>query len=347
MAICGQNTLASCKGAHQHQQTRLWEMEIGEQRANQLESEARSNKDFRRSRMRDQRPVASLERVRRGGFQGAYHRGSYRDDSPALTAARLMASAASAPSEYRSRWSRTSSTRSTRSGAKVPSPTCNVTRAVSTPNAVKRASIAGVKCSPAVGAATDPRSSRVHRLVTLAIRGNIVAMDVWRQRNMADAIEACVKILHRLELEQPFAKFSPLQHFGLQFDRPAWRGKYQPAPRWRPCARVEPAPATGSRRLARSASPRFARSASPSRAAACAARKAAPESRGCRSAPADRLARSSDGKSANILSSSAPVARSMTSMRLGPRSAGGCCAISSSGRSKSKSATRSSHVCRS
>ena len=37
---------------------------------------------------------------------------------------------------------------------------------------------------------------------------------------------------------------------------------------------------------------------------------------------------------------SAPVARSITSMRLWPRSAGGCCAINSSGKSKSKSATR-------
>ena len=40
----------------------------------------------------------------------------------------------------------------------VPRPTCSVTRAISTPHAAICASICSVKCSPAVRAATDPRS---------------------------------------------------------------------------------------------------------------------------------------------------------------------------------------------
>ncbi len=48
----------------------------------------------------------------------------------------------------------------------------------------------------------------------------------------------------------------------------------------------------------------------------------------------------SEGKSAKFASRRAPVARFMTSMRLRPRSAGGCCAINSGGSSKSKSSTR-------
>ncbi len=43
-----------------------------------------------------------------------------------------------------------------RSGAKVPAPTCRVTAARSTPRAASAASSGGSKCSPAVGAATEP-----------------------------------------------------------------------------------------------------------------------------------------------------------------------------------------------
>ena len=53
---------------------------------------------------------------------------------------------------------------------------------------------------------------------------------------------------------------------------------------------------------------------------------------------------SSEGNSENRESRNAPVARSITSIRLCPRSAGGCCAISSSGSSKSKSVTRRSLI---
>ena len=52
----------------------------------------------------------------------------------------------------------------------------------------------GVKCSPAVGAATEPRSAREHRLVTFAIGRVVRPLDVRRQRHVADLLELRVKI---------------------------------------------------------------------------------------------------------------------------------------------------------
>ena len=46
-----------------------------------------------------------------------------------------------------------------------------------------------MKCSPAVGAATDPRSRREDRLVALAIGGVVAALDVRRQRHVADRVD--------------------------------------------------------------------------------------------------------------------------------------------------------------
>ena len=51
-----------------------------------------------------------------------------------------------------------SSTVSAFTGRNVPGPTCSVTNARETPFASMRASSASEKCSPAVGAATAPRS---------------------------------------------------------------------------------------------------------------------------------------------------------------------------------------------
>ena len=45
---------------------------------------------------------------------------------------------------------------STRTGWKVPAPTCKVTPAVAMPAAASAAISSGVKCRPAVGAATEP-----------------------------------------------------------------------------------------------------------------------------------------------------------------------------------------------
>ena len=109
-----------------------------------------------------------------------------------------------------------------------------------------------------------------------------------------------------LEFEQPLAELAALQHLGFQLDDSARRGKtrtladghFAPRPHQRPPSVL--ACGLGQHHFD------AARSASPSRAAACAAQKAAPESRGCRSAPADRPRARNDGKSANIASRSAP-----------------------------------------
>jgi hypothetical protein len=45
---------------------------------------------------------------------------------------------------------------STRTGWKVPAPTCRVTLAEAIPASVSEARSSGVKCRPAVGAATEP-----------------------------------------------------------------------------------------------------------------------------------------------------------------------------------------------
>ena len=64
------------------------------------------------------------------------------------------------------------------SGRNVSRPTCSVTRSTSS-----RASSSGVKCSPAVGAAAEPASSRVDRLVALGVGERLG--DVRRQRRLA------------------------------------------------------------------------------------------------------------------------------------------------------------------
>ena len=78
----------------------------------------------------------------------------------------------------RSPCSRCSARSSTATGRNVSSPTCSVTRSTSS-----RASSSGVKCRPAVGAAAEPASPRVDRLVPLGIGERLG--DVRRQRRLA------------------------------------------------------------------------------------------------------------------------------------------------------------------
>ena len=88
-----------------------------------------------------------------------------------------------------------------------------------------------MKCSPAVGAATDPFSLRKHRLVALAIRRRIVAMNVRRQRNMPDALQRSVKVLNRLEAQQSVSELSALDDLSLQLNRrPAGLGNTSISP---------------------------------------------------------------------------------------------------------------------
>ena len=77
-----------------------------------------------------------------------------------------------------------------------------------TPRARIWARISGVKCSPAVGAATDPRSPREHGLVSLAIAGNVGAVDIGRQRDMPELLELAEEIRNRLKSQRALAELS-------------------------------------------------------------------------------------------------------------------------------------------
>ncbi len=82
-------------------------------------------------------------------------------------------------------------------GWNVPRPTWRVISVVSIPRACDlRARISGVKCRPAVGAATDPRALR-RRSGSDPDRRDVCAGDVGRERNVADALEAGERNLGR------------------------------------------------------------------------------------------------------------------------------------------------------
>jgi hypothetical protein len=63
------------------------------------------------------------------------------------------------------------------------------------------------------------------RLVALAVGGGIVAADVGRQRDVADAVERGEKIIDRLETQQALAELAALQHLGFERDGAVGRGK--------------------------------------------------------------------------------------------------------------------------
>ena len=100
-------------------------------------------------------------------------------------------------------------------------------RAISTPLAVSASSICGVKCRPAVGAATEPRSLREDSLVALAIRSYIVTANVGRQRHVADAVEDGEEIVDRFEAQQTLAELAAFENFSLKLDSAVGRGKDQ------------------------------------------------------------------------------------------------------------------------
>src|ERR1019366_3562959 len=59
----------------------------------------------------------------------------------------------------------------------------------------------------------------VDRLIRLAVGGRIGAIDVRRQRNVADAIEHAEEIIHRIEAKMAFAEGSTPEDLGREFMR--------------------------------------------------------------------------------------------------------------------------------
>ena len=141
MAIGGQHALAAGKRAHQHQQARLRQVEVREQRTHQAEFKARRDEYLCLAGVGlEFIPPAALPRaadssVRTTVVPTATMR------RPSRTA-RFIASAAVCRQRVALAMQANFVRRvSTRSGAKVPRPTCSVTRAISTPFAANVFSI--------------------------------------------------------------------------------------------------------------------------------------------------------------------------------------------------------------
>ena len=78
------------------------------------------------------------------------------------------------------------------------------------------ARISGVKCRPAVGAAALPGSWRVDGLVAVAVFRFVVAVDVGRERHVADLFEDGLEVGHGGEAEGAFAELSGGEDFGFE-----------------------------------------------------------------------------------------------------------------------------------
>jgi hypothetical protein len=64
-------------------------------------------------------------------------------------------------------------------------------------------------------------------LVAVTIGFGVVAMDVWRQRRVADGIEYSEEVVNEGELEQTLAELAALEDFGLKRDgsRRRWKNE--------------------------------------------------------------------------------------------------------------------------
>ena len=197
-----------------------------------------------------------------------------------------------------------------------------------------------MKCRPAVGAATDPRVARVDGLVALAVRRQcrrrliyggsgtcpIASTSASRSRPRRPESDSSVrrpkKRRSRISPSSaPAGAFEPTRAPGFSF----WPGMHQ---------RLE------QRRAVRAPLDRRRRAAGtrPRRRSARDGRAGGPRIPACRSRPAGRPRRSSDGRSPILRSLVSPLRRSSASRRDSPRGAASC-AINSSGRWKSKSDT--------
>ena len=76
-------------------------------------------------------------------------------------------------------------------------------------------SIAGVKCNPAVGAATALPCLRVNGLVTLAIERFVRTLDIRRKRNVTEPVERLVETVLRFEPHHSQAIVGAGFHVGL------------------------------------------------------------------------------------------------------------------------------------
>ena len=93
-----------------------------------------------------------------------------------------------------------------------------------------------VRCSPAVGAAIDPRALRVHGLVPLAVARIVGAVDVGRQRHVSDGVDDALDVVAVLapEPDRSAAVKVLLEHLGPERRSPAPSNTTR-APGWSFC----------------------------------------------------------------------------------------------------------------
>ena len=143
--------LGAGKGADQHEQRRTRQMEVGQQQIDRAEPVARHD---------EQRGVAGKRAdasvVRRRGLQQAEAGGAHRHHAPARRARGIDRGGGVRGDLAAFACMRCCAISSERTGRKVPAPTCSVMVTRCTPRRSSASSSAGVKCSPAVGAATAP-----------------------------------------------------------------------------------------------------------------------------------------------------------------------------------------------
>ena len=129
-------------------------MEIGQQRVDGAEAIAGRDEDRRLAF-----EGAKLAVLAGGAFEQPRRSRADGDDAAAARPRRVerLGGRRVEPAPFRSAW-RGRSVSSAFTGRKVPAPTCSVRRKSRAPAASTRAISSGVKCSPAVGAATAPSS---------------------------------------------------------------------------------------------------------------------------------------------------------------------------------------------
>ena len=103
------------------------------------------------------------------------------------------------------------------------------------------------------GGRSGDRAQRlgIDRLVLLAIERRVRAIDVWRQRNVSDALEHAEEIGDRIEAEMALAEFAAGDDLGSEFVRLLGRveRRSRRARRFPACGRDAPAPPTRWARL--------------------------------------------------------------------------------------------------
>ena len=136
----------------QHEQGRARQVEVGQHHVDRAKAVARRDEQggLARERTGPRRPRSLALSSRRSGSSRPRRCGRPR------AAHALSAAAISALTLPYSGCIRCPAVSAAFTGRKVPAPTCSVTLCRAMPRSASRASSASVKCSPAVGAATDP-----------------------------------------------------------------------------------------------------------------------------------------------------------------------------------------------